>query len=198
VSSAGAALGTYQGLVVEPDRASVQRKVQPIGGLARISISQATDRAEERLLALVDSAPDPKKVLRHNGEQAVEEALALAKDGGRLTDDDAAWLSILLQDLHIRDHAWLRTDAEQWQLEFWLDLTRRSEPALVAPIASLLAWCAWRGGNGVLAGAALERALRVDPQYSLAQMLMDALTQGLAPSTAGAWPAKRRQRKPRR
>jgi hypothetical protein len=124
------------------------------------------------------------------GKAAIGEAMRIAEAGGRLDDDEAAWLTVLLLDLRCRDHAWQRTDNAPWQQELWLDLTRRGEPGLLAPVATLLAWCAWRSGNGVLAGAALRRALLADPAYSLAHLLTEALDQGLPPDTIHPWPAR--------
>lgn len=133
------------------------------------------------------SAADERLV--RAGTAAVEDALRIAEAGGRLDDDEAAWLTVLLLDLRCRDHAWQRTDTEPWQLALWLDLTRRGEPELLAPIASLLAWCAWRSGNGVLAGAAVRRALLADPAYTLAHLLNEALDQAVSPGSIGPWPA---------
>ncbi|MEV4412472.1 DUF4192 domain-containing protein [Catellatospora sp. NPDC049609] len=185
-TTAAAAIATYEGLVALPDRATVERRVQPVGGLAAVAMAQAVDRAEDRLEALLADGGD--RALVTAGETAVEAALHGAEAGGRLDDDEAAWLTVLLHDLRCRDHAWQRTDAEGWQLDLWLDLTRRAEPALVAPPATLLAWCAWRGGNGVLATAALDRALHADPAYSLAHLLTDALDRAVPPSSIHPWP----------
>ncbi|GAA1415358.1 DUF4192 domain-containing protein [Catellatospora coxensis] len=194
-STAAAAIATYEGLVAQPDRATVERLVQPVGGLAAIAMAQAVGRAEQRLAALVhdagrddsgERAADERLV--RAGAVAVEDALRVAEGGGRLDDDAAAWLTVLLLDLRCRDHAWQLTDTEPWQLDLWLDLTRRGEPALLAPIASLLAWCAWRSGNGVLAGAAVRRALLADPAYTLAHLLSEALDQAVPPGSVGPWP----------
>ncbi|GAA1366933.1 DUF4192 domain-containing protein [Catellatospora chokoriensis] len=211
--TAAAAIATYQGLVAQPDRAAVEELVQPVGGLAAIVMTQAVDRAEERLAALLrDGADEPLRDgpggsgrsggpggkagdaaddrLVRAGTAAVEHALRVAEAGGRLDDDQAAWLTVLLLDLRCRDHAWQLTDTEPWQLDLWLDLTRRGEPTLLAPLASLLAWCAWRSGNGVLAGAALRRALLADPAYTLAHLLGEALEQAIPPGSVGPWPAR--------
>ena len=82
----------------------------------------------------------------------------------------------------MRDHAWAGTDHEPWQLDLWLDLTRRAEPILAAPFATLLGWCAWRQGDGVLALAALQRAYRIDPTYEAARVLLAAVIDGQPPS----------------
>ncbi|MDI1461718.1 DUF4192 domain-containing protein [Catellatospora sp. KI3] len=188
-TTAAAAAATFEGMTVLPDRESVLRLVEPVGNLAAIAMAQAVDRAELRLITLLAEADDEHEALRTAGTAAIDRAMDGFAAGGRLDDDEAAWLSLVLHDLPCRDHAWSRTDDADWQLDFWLDLTRRSEPGLVAPIATLLGWCAWRGGNGVLAGAALERALRTDPDYSLAHLLTGALAQGLPPHTISPWPA---------
>ncbi|GAA1635651.1 DUF4192 domain-containing protein [Saccharothrix algeriensis] len=185
-ATAAAAMATYEGLVALPDRDAVERQVEPVGGLAAAAMTQAVDRAEERLAALLADGGDAALVTA--GEAAVEAALDVAGTGGRLDDDAAAWLIVLLHDLRCRDHAWQRTDAAAWQHELWLDLTRRAEPALAAPPAALLAWSAWRAGNGVLARAALDRALHADPAYSLAHLLTDALDRAVPPHSIHPWP----------
>jgi hypothetical protein len=81
-------------------------------------------------------------------------------------------------------------DTAAWQLDLWLDLTRRGEPTLLAPVATLLAWSAWRSGNGVLAAAALHRALLADPAYTLAHLLTEALDQAIPPAAVGPWPVR--------
>ena len=56
-------------------------------------------------------------------------------------------------------------------VRLWTDATRRACPVYVAAPASLLAFTAWQGGDGALAGIALDRALADDPAYSMARLL---------------------------
>jgi hypothetical protein len=55
-----------------------------------------------------------------------------------------------------------------------------SGPA-VAPVASVLAVCAWVDGDGAAARVALDRALDADPAYSLAALVSAALDAGTPP-----------------
>lgn len=178
-----AAAATYAGMVLRPDREAVEKLVKPIGGVAALAMTQAVDRAEQRLATLRDSAE-----LIAAGKQAVDHAFTLGEAGDRLPDDTVAWLSILIADPEVRDHAWAHTDRLPWQSELWLDLTRRAEPILATPFATLLGWCAWRQGDGVLALAALERAYRIDPTYELARILLGALHDAQPPSVIDQWP----------
>jgi hypothetical protein len=200
-SSRVAAEATYHGLAALPDRAAVARRVEPVGALQAIAMAQAVDRAETRLAELVAAATplsDPRagRVLHRAGLLAVDEALDCARAGRTLDDDGLAWLTLLLESLAVRDHAWESTDHEDWQLRFWLDATRRAHPDLVAAPASLLAFAAWRAGEGPLASVALDRALGSNPHYGLALLIRDAIQRGIGPEAIGPWPpaAPRRRR----
>ena len=182
-ASTAAAAAVVAGLVARPSRADVEKLVRPIGGLAGVAMSQALDRAEHRLDTLGGQ-------VRTAGREAVDLAFAKASAGQRLDDDEVAWLSLVLHDVEVRDHAWARTDDEPWQAEFCLDLTRRADPELVTPLATLLAWCSWRRGEGVIAVSALNRALQVEPSYRLARMLQDAIGDGRHPRSIKPWPPR--------
>src|SRR5207245_2917077 len=64
------------------------------------------------------------------GTAAVTAAIERHRDGGRLADDDVAWLSVLLLHLPVRDHAWETLGAEEWHVTLWADVSRRVEPDL--------------------------------------------------------------------
>ncbi len=121
------------------------------------------------------------------GTTAVTQAVAAYEADQRLADDDAAWLTVLLLSIPVRDAAWAAVRDTPAHQRLWLDLTRRADPELAPAPASLLAFAAWRAGNGALARVALERALDEDPGYSMAQLLMQGLRHGLPPSALDGW-----------
>ena len=61
-------------------------------------------------------------------------------------------------------------------------MARHLEDDLVAPAATVAGFAAYRSGNGVLALEAFDLALRADPSYRLAQMLLAAHQAGLPPA----------------
>ncbi|MBY8873626.1 DUF4192 domain-containing protein [Micromonospora sp. PLK6-60] len=155
-------------------------------------------------LGATDGERPDDRAVHGAGVAATRSAQRRHRRGERLTDDEVAWLSLLLTRLSVRDHAWERTDGRDADISLWTDVVRRAEPALTAAPASLLAFAAWRAGQGALAAVALERALAVQPGYSLALLLDDLLRRGVPPSELDGWPAvalpnvvRRRARRPR-
>ncbi|HWG99322.1 MAG TPA: DUF4192 domain-containing protein [Pilimelia sp.] len=194
-SSAVAAAATVAGHVALPDRAALVAQLAPVTGPGREAMHRATARAESRLDALLGDAALADllggRAVRAAGEASVDAALTGGRRAARLADDEAAWLTVLLRYLPVRDHAWERVGPDDWQLDLWSDLTRRAEPDHVAAPASLLAFAAWRTGRGALASVALDRALADDPGYAMARLLRDAVDQGLPPAAVGSWPLTR-------
>ncbi|MCW3840276.1 DUF4192 domain-containing protein [Micromonospora yasonensis] len=204
------AAAVFAGQVALPDRAALTAQVSALDGPVRVAMRRATVRARGRLAALTEDAGETALVggrsVRSAGVAAVRTAFRRHRRGERLSDDEVAWLSVLLTQLPVRDHAWERTDGRDADISLWTDVLRRAEPELIAAPGSLLAFAAWRAGYGALAAVALERVLAARPDYSLALLLDDLLRCGLPPSELDGWPAvgtsavlrRRRRRRPGR
>jgi hypothetical protein len=189
-TSTVAAEWTFAGRVAFRDRADYETQLRPVMGAARDAMCQATDAAHRRLHSLLISARDEKSAaasLLAAGETAVDLAVTRQFSGGTLTDEEVAWLSVLLLDIPVRDLAWARIrgsmeDLEQHQA-LWTDVVRRCEPDLIAAPASLLGFAAWRCGDGGMARMALERAVAAEPRYTMAGGLLTALSRGIPPES---------------
>jgi hypothetical protein len=207
-STALAAEATYAGLSLAASRGELEARLAPVGGLARIAMRAASERAERRLRALIEdagarasdtdrrrsandraadaaSANLARAAVYDAGVRAVDEANARIGAIAPIDDDALAWLALLLVSVPVRDYAWERVDRDiEGSIDLWTDIVRRIEPDLVAAPATLLAFAAWRNGGGAIASIALDRALDADPAYPMARLLLDAIDNGLAPS---AW-----------
>ena len=112
--------------------------------------------------------------------QAVELLRRLAADGFPDIAETAlilVWLRLdsgLADD--VVDHLDQSQAAGQVDLQIWL--TRHAPAGYLAEPASILAYTAWRAGNGVLARIACERALAEVPHHDLAQVLIELLNVG--------------------
>lgn len=189
-SSAVAAACSYAGLAPAADRGALAAQIAPVTGADRVAMTQATDRAGERFLAEFGSLPDDgdrDQAVRAAGAAAVREAIERYAEGRRLNDDEVAWLTVLLMVIPVRDFAWIAITAKQPHLDLWRDVTRRCDPELVAAPASLLGFAAWHGGDGALARLAVDRALAEEPSYTMAQLLLRGLQQGVPPSALEGW-----------
>jgi hypothetical protein len=188
-SSALAAAWTVAGRVVLPDRKSYEEQITPVGGLARVAMGQATERAHRRMIELLSQVDDEDAAdvaIRAAGTEMVEAALRYRRAGTPLEDDDVAWLTVLLGSDNMRNLVWEQIAGAQNTLglhrTLWMDVMRRAAPDLVPAPACLFALAAWRCGEGALARLALERALRQDPGYDVASLLLSALAHGLSPN----------------
>jgi hypothetical protein len=188
-SSEIAATCAFQGLPALASRDELARQVAPVDGSARAAMTRATERAWSRLTRRLGRLPEDEaaEVVREEGTRAAARAVTTYEAEGSLDDDEVAWLTVLLLSIPVRDAAWLAVRDTPAHLRLWLDVTRRAEPELVAAPASLLAFAAWRAGNGPLAGLALERALHEDPGYSMARLLQHGLCHGLPPTAFDGW-----------
>ncbi|MEV4640276.1 DUF4192 domain-containing protein [Actinoplanes sp. NPDC049548] len=205
-----AAEATYAGAVALPSRSDLEAQLAPVTGDQREGMNEAQTRALDRLVKLIPSEddvarpsaePEPigpllsgrrmsrcKPEVLRAGRVAVREAERRYRSGGRLTNDEVAWLGLLLVATDVRDYAWVRMGTDDWQVAFWSDVVRRVEPEYVAPPASLLAFIAWRTGRSALASIAVDRALEADRDYALAHMINAALFSAIPPSAVDGWP----------
>ncbi|WP_093168403.1 DUF4192 domain-containing protein [Sinosporangium album] len=186
--SSVAAHATVGGLVALPDRATLERSITgEIDPVARAAMRETTASITAELRGRLATHPRPDEFAAEFvavGLARVRSAIGSAGSGTPLDDEEAARLGLDLAVIRLRDEAWtlIDDDTEQAHLTLWKDLTRRLEPAFVPPAASLLAMTAWRRGDCAMAGIALEHALRIDPDYSMANLLMHALCQMLPPT----------------
>jgi hypothetical protein len=184
-ASAVACSATVAGMTALPSREDLAARLAPVGGPEAIAMRAASMRADMRLCEVIDSrsAEASVEALVAAGRAAVDMATLRFTYGGMLDDDDVAWLGLLLVNLAVRDYAWERVgDDLTVNIKMWTYVLRRVDPDLVAAPATLLAFAAWRGGEGAVASIALERATEADPHYGMARLLGAAFNGGLSPT----------------
>ncbi|MDR7279986.1 DUF4192 domain-containing protein [Catenuloplanes atrovinosus] len=174
------------GFQVFADRAALVASVAPVQGDAREAMRAATAEADRRLDELAaGQRTGPGALLgaiHRAGVRAVGTALTRYRGGGILSDAEVAWLTVLLAHAPVGEYALNRADAAGWQVTLWSDVLRRASAELSAMPAVLLAFTAWRTGQGALAAVAVDRALDADPSLGIARLLDEVLTDGIPPS----------------
>jgi hypothetical protein len=179
--SAVAATATLIGMVALPDREALVASLAAPTGAALDAAERAARLAQGRLARSASAGPA-------DGVAALDAALRRVRSGERLTDDEVAWLAFLTHNLAVRDEAWLRIDRDldtalELHERLWTDVLRRCVPAFAAPAAMLVAYAAWRAGNGVRSRIALDRAFDADPGYRAARLMAQILDRGLSPQS---------------
>ena len=175
---AGRALRAAGGQVLA-DRAALAATLAAADGQLGAAMRRATRESLEQVARCVTrldaagtrvSAPRLTATL---GQVSVRDAILRYRTGEAVPAEHAAWLTVALAQVRVRDDAWARMDPRHQgaHLRLWTDLTRLARPGYVAAPASLLAFVAWQNGDGALANVALDRALADSPQYSMALLL---------------------------
>jgi hypothetical protein len=190
---------TVAGRVALPDRTAYEDQLRPVTGSARDAMRAAAKVADERLFQLLTHPPTggtAQRIVLAEGRSAVTAAEERYRRGGRLDDDELAWLAVLLKTVAVRDTAWAHITGGLDHLlrlrDLWLDVARRCQPEVSVPPLCLFAFAAWRCGEGGLARLALETALSLDPDYGMAaNVLYPMLMAGLPPSTMDGFPWRR-------
>src|SRR5690606_36783983 len=97
--------------------------------------------------------------------------------------DTVAWLSVLLVHPRVRDEAWTHIDRAHLthQVGLWSHVLRHVDPDYAAAPAALLGFAAWQNDEPFLADVAVDRALEVDPEYSMARLVRRAVRYGHQP-----------------
>jgi hypothetical protein len=173
----------FEGHVVHESREALAGTLLGTDPAEVAAVAAAADAAGDRL---VDASP--------RGIAAGSRADALwiqgrvrrfLRTGRPLPTSDAGRLLFLCRDVDLRDVAWAeitRTDAAR-HVELWRDLVRRAPDELLPPAAALLGFAAWLAGDGALAWCALDRCTALAPDYSMAEVVGEALLRAIPPST---------------
>ena len=170
------------GQEILPNRAALVAKLESDGGLRRIWLNHGADTVANQVEAALNTAPGtPEQVGMADLAPALEAALARRP----LADDQALRLAVWATVLPVRDALWalITPDNARDMVGLWSHVVRCAPPPVSPPSLSLAGFAAWLSGDGALALIAAERALAIDPHYTLAGLLLKLLEGGVPPSS---------------
>ena len=175
-SSRVAAEAVVAGLARAPSRDALRQQFEP----------QPFRRAafEAAVCALWAEIADIRPWTEDGYRAAVLEAVAAEQP---IAIDHLVQLVLPLQLVRWRDLAWalMTRDNAADHFAFWCSALRATPDVLLAPVGSLASFAAWLSGRGVLASHAAERVLDVEPDYSMAGLLLDLCASSINPAV---WP----------
>lgn len=172
------------GSVVEADRDALAARIAAPGWAERRAMALVCARVAEECRD--DLLEVDREEVAARSWTAVTDAVDSCRPGvtRAVSDRDVARIAWGLRDVDVRDRALqlaLGDDAAAAE-QLWTECTRRAPSPLDAAPATLLAVSAWLRGDGAMANVALERAVRAEPGYRLALLLLQALEECLPPA----------------
>ncbi|MFN2560317.1 MAG: DUF4192 domain-containing protein [Jatrophihabitans sp.] len=180
--SAFAVAATFDGVVAMPDRAALASVLDPVGTVERVALLPLLAAAER--VADTAAANGQGERLERSVKRALFAAARASGAPGWAGPEEAtvARFGAALATAEVRNRVWMAVDDGRLDgRPLWRDLGRRLPPPYDAAPLFLFGWAAWRSGDGTLAGIAAERAVASDPDCSVADLLLAALSHGLDP-----------------
>lgn len=207
-SSAVAATLVLHGRAPLGDRDDLVSRVGPRGPLTTAAVASVAERELARRTALEDGAADGVLSWAAEVTQLFDAMVRRCRQESRarLDADEAALLVTGMLDVELRDAlsercaAWLAALPDPAPVSgppvrparheddpvtgVLLELAVMCDGQVAVAPLTLLAAQYWGAGEGALANAAVERALRIDPDYRLAVLLAQLLRAAIPPAWA--------------
>ena len=172
-SNSLSAAAVFAGMSALPDRAAVEAW-SPVRRrrTSRHWPSSPTMRSRR---PIDSSVGERKRLVRRLVKEAV--------DGPPLSDADCLRLAVLVYNLEVRDVAWAQLSRERAEdhVALWQQVVARTPSWLASAPLCLLGMAAWVAGNGALQNCCIERVDRIDPTYTMADLLADINQRALPP-----------------
>lgn len=170
------------GQQILPDRQALVDRFAPVGEPRRGWMARAAGEVLGEIVPLVTRLPQDELVAA--ALRQVQSILDRGVAGERLSDGDLARFFVWLSGIRVRDEIWsqITPDNAEDMLRV-LTVVSRSVVAPFEPaVLSLTAFSAWLTGDGAQSLIAVERALRADPDYSMARLMLEMVEGGVSPA----------------
>jgi hypothetical protein len=170
-----AAEAVYAGLTAAADRSSIAQQVLGPPEDEIDALSELTELVCDELMAVSDSGW--LDLMETTVRDFVDQPHPL-------TDTECVRLAALAMNIAARDVAWSMISRKEVSahLQLWHQVVARTvAPFELAPLC-MLGFSAWIAGDGALQNCCVERAVRLDPSYSLAELLDEINLRALPPS----------------
>ncbi|MGJ9412540.1 DUF4192 domain-containing protein [Aeromicrobium sp. CF4.19] len=172
------------GQEILPDRAALERRFQPEQSARRRWLERTVDGVALDAARQIAVADAPAVEV---GRRVLEPVLERALLGQTPTDGEVLQLAVWVTTLPVRDFVWgwINRETAHDMLALWAHVARLAPVGLAAGPLCLAALAAYLRGDGAQALIAAERARDLEPHYTLASLVIDALERGISPQEMG-------------
>jgi hypothetical protein len=181
-----AAQAVWEGQEIASSRAALEATMAPLDGNRLDEVEAMADQVLGNLVS--QSEPDaitPQGVETYLANDVVP-VLDELREGKAVSDDRLLRMAFLVTRFEVRDAVWglITPDNAREFVRVWLHVARHIPHAWAPSAYSLAAFACWMCGDGAKSVMAAEQALRIDPDYSMAALMLELATSGLSPQ---AW-----------
>ncbi|MFL6091157.1 MAG: DUF4192 domain-containing protein [Aeromicrobium sp.] len=170
-----------EGQEIALSRQAAEAALTPVDGARRAELEAVAEVVVAELGGDLAAGSDPWMADRMAND--VVPTLHDLRDGQPVGDDQLLRLGLLMTAIRVRDQAWslISLDNARDLVRVWLHVARHVPRDWAPPAFSLAAFAAWMCGDGAKAIMAAEQALQIDSRYSMAALMIDLATSGVAP-----------------
>ena len=170
------------GQEILPDREALVDRFAAATGERRRWLEHATATILDEVVPIV--ARTPPGELAGTGLSVLEPILERALAGHTVLVADLLRIAAWVSSVSVRDAVWARIDHDNADdmLRVLTLVSGSVVPPFEPAVLSLTGFAAWLTGDGAQALIAIERALRADPDYSMARTFLEVLENGISPA----------------
>lgn len=174
----GAVVG---GMQILPDREALVARFAAVTGPRKALMEAATEKALG--MAVRGMSETPRADLGVVGGARLQPIIDGHAAGRGLSDRDLANLAIWVSSIQVRDEVWsmMNRETAETSLDLWTAVAQSVVEPFEPPVLSLAAFAAWLTGDGAQALIAVERALTIEPDYSMARLVLGLLDGCVSP-----------------
>lgn len=181
-----AAQAVWEGQEIASSRAAVEATMAPLDGNRLDEVEARADRVLEDLVSQSEPDATSREGVEAHLANDVVPVLDELREGKAVSDDRLLRMAFLVTRTEVRDAVWglITPDNAREFVRVWLHVARHVPHAWAPSAYSLAAFACWMCGDGAKSVMAAEQALRLDPDYSMAALMLELATSGLSPQ---AW-----------
>jgi hypothetical protein len=171
----------WEGQEITSSRASLEASMRPVEGEERTRIEAAAQAAVDHFGGpLLDPERMDLSVLVASHVLPTLHDLRMEKT---VPAEQVHRLAYLMTAIPIRDAAWGLITPQNARdfVRVWLHVARHAPHAWAPAAYSLAAFASWMCGDGAKSVMAAEQAQRLNPEYSMAALMLELATSGLSP-----------------
>ena len=178
-----AAQAVWEGQEIASSRAAVEATMAPLDGNRLDEVEAMADRVVEDLASQSGPEANTQQSVEAHLTNDVVPVLDELLAGGTVGDDRLLRTAFLVTRIKVRDATWglITPDNAREFVRVWLHVARNVPHAWAPSAYSLAAFACWMCGDGAKSVMAAEQALRLDPDYSMAALMLELATSGLSP-----------------